>query len=289
VLEPHQAAASLSLPWDQGALLPSQPPSSPPKLQGRGRELLGEGLRPRGLQERGLCWSSVSSPSPPPSLPCHRMAVGSGDLVPIWADSIRLRILCNPPSSPWGCTNGELPWIPATCATACPWERVFQPGEQPCNGQGGQDGGRLLSPSLTVAPGQLSLGRGGTPGHPHGALGPGVGGIRRRQFGRLCWRPPALHPGSPVHPWGREMPRRTRLLLGQGLRHPWVIFVALFGCKSGCHHPFSTLDGSAFAAGWGCGGSGGNPPRNPITEPPMKYSGRSERFPPRRKRHEYCR
>lgn len=78
--EPHQAAASLSLPWDPGTLLPSKsppkgapeaasPPAAPQSCRKGGRELLREGLWPRGLEERGLRWSSVSSPSSPPSLP----------------------------------------------------------------------------------------------------------------------------------------------------------------------------------------------------------------------------
>lgn len=106
MLEPHQAAASLSLPQDLGALLPSKfppkgaseaasPPAAPQSCRKAVRELLGESLWPRGLEERGLRWRSVSLPSPPPSLPCHGMAVGSGDLVPTQADSIRVRILSN--------------------------------------------------------------------------------------------------------------------------------------------------------------------------------------------------
>lgn len=87
--------------------------------------------------------------------------------------------------------------------------------------------------------------------------------------------------GLPFPPGSREMPGRTR---------PCIIFVGLFGWKLGCRHPFFTLDGSDFTAGWGCGSSRGNPPRNPGAEPPMKYSGCSARFPPRhRKHHEYCR
>lgn len=109
----------------------------------------------------------------------------------------------------------------------------------------------------------------------------------------VAWETPSPTPGVSRSPPGAERRLEGHVCSshpGQGPKRTRMIFVGLFGWKLGCRHPFSTLDGSDFTAGWGRGSSGGNPPRNPGTEPPMKYSGCSARFPPRRrKHHEYCR
>lgn len=116
---------------------------------------------------------------------------------------------------------------------------------------------------------------------------PGVGGIHQRQFERSCWRAPALAPvprGAEGCPEGRVRSSQPR----QGSKHPPIVFMGLFGSKSGSSPVFHTgrLRLRGRVGMWPrC--------RKPSPKPrraPMKYSGRSVRFPPRRgEHHEYCR
>lgn len=68
--------------------------------------------------------------------------------------------------------------------------------------------------------------------------------------------------------WSRGA-QRTQPLLPLG--HPWTVLVELW-LHSGLSSPPCTPDGSDL----GCSSNGGHPhsshPRNPCTEPPMKYS-----------------
>ena len=134
--------------------------------------------------------------------------------MPTRADSIRIRILryagCEHPGSRRGCTDGELTWIPATPAaiTSC----ATSPRETALQWPGRTGLGTAAVPIPRGDP-RTAQPQGYTPGLPCGALGPRVGSIHRRQFGRSRQRHPALHPRSPIVPRNREMPRRTRLFL----------------------------------------------------------------------------
>lgn len=240
-------------------------PSSPPKLQGSGQGAAAEGPWLKGLEEREGCARAACCRRHLPHRCHHGPATGPGD--PTWDDLIQIRILRNAGS--WqGCTGGDPPGPPPPPQPSPP---MLPRGP----GRGTSSTGTALQrPGLgtdprTVQPGEGSLQATHTVLWEPGWGASAEGSLRGRAGEpQPCTRAPPLPPAQRDAPKDASAPPSP----GRDPNTPRLFLWDSLAADQG-RHPFSTLGGSDFVAGWGCGCSRANLPQNPDAEPPMKYSG----------------